>query len=177
MKISIFRKEGVYSLLLIVLCLFVFMKDYLDGDWYIIIVSLVGFILPIITIFGCHERIIFGETNITVIVNFLDKFAIGNKRVFDYSEFSRLYFATIKSNNRHYKWIILCRNGQEHNRINLRELNHPTKSTGFIAFKYSQKHHSIVMEAFRDYSNLVIEHIEVDDSTGQRTVLFSSKMP
>ena len=176
MKIRIFRKECLYGLLLSALLLSVGILMILDD---LLLKAILLFLcIPFFVLVSLlyYETITLSDDNVVLTSNFVTKLRIGYRRIYNYSDFSHIYIATIKEGTISTKWIIMCQYGQEHNRINVKELKLPIKDDGFIAFKYSELREKIVLDTFADQVNIVVEHIDVDNSTGQRTVRSSSKI-
>jgi hypothetical protein len=177
MKIRMLLKPGIW-LLLIAGASIPVIKQRIDDENNIkaaILVFCALFVVYMVTLL--YQVIIFDKDNLIVINgNATNGVPCKNKVIIPYSEFSCIYFATVKENRQLSKWIILCPRGQEQRRINTKDLMHAIISKdSFVAFKYSKKRQKIVLNTFSGHTNIIVEYMDVDNATGQRTVHSSSK--
>ena len=159
MKIRIFRKQCFLSLIGIVIslvCDFIFVAN---SEWILLAYGFLLILALILIFIGYYQVVIFYPNNIVLVTNFK------KSRNLPYTNIAFAYIATITTSNRKVsKWIVLCENGQEHNRINYNELLLPIKKNSLICFKYSKKRKSIITQF-----NIVIKNVVIDNTTGSIT--------
>lgn len=171
MKIRIFRKECVYGLLLIALSLFMFRQKLVNGEWFMAIIMILGSMLPVLLVVVFYQELVLKKDCIILISNIKNKKISRNRIKYRYSDFSYVYFVTIKDNQHSTRWIIFSREDQKYNRISIKELSRPIDLDTFVAMKYSKKRKKIVLDCLKTNANIRVENIEVDNSSGKRNMI------
>ena len=178
MKIRMLLKPGIWLLLIAGTITPVIKQRIEDGNNIKATILIFCALFVVYMAMLLYQVILFDKDKLIVINgNATNGVPCKNKVIIPYAEFSCIYFVTVKENNQLSKWIILCPHGQEHRRINTKDISHAIISKdSFVAFKYSKKRQKIVLKAFSGYTNVIVEYMDVDNATGQRTVHLSSKI-
>lgn len=158
MKIKVFRKQCVFSLIGLVVALLIDFVFIVNHEWLILFLNLPLLLCLILIIIGYYQEIEFTKDRINVIENFRVK------KTLPYNEIAQVYIVTILlKTNKKSKWICLCEKGKEYDRINYHELNLPIKKDSMIGFKYSSDRLLIVGKFLSN-----TKEITVNNQTGEK---------